>query len=89
MVILRIVLLILLAAGQAAGGAWPRGEGNTFAALSYTLSDEPPAIGTSGFDPNGYLSLFVEHGRTDRLTFGLEAGRADTGDYKAFPGLPS
>lgn len=84
MAILRAVLLIFLTAGQVAAGAWARGDGNTFASLSYTLSEDPQALGTAGFDPAGYLSLYVEHGVTDRLTFGLEAGLADSDDYKAF-----
>ncbi|MDF0603830.1 hypothetical protein P1J78_24255 [Psychromarinibacter sp. C21-152] len=48
------------------------------------MSEEAQAIGTPAFDPAGYLSLMVEHGWTARLTFGLEAGRADAGDHKAF-----
>ncbi len=83
MAIIRIFLVILLTSAQAQAGAWARGTGNTFVALSYAMAEDPELFGTEAFDPAGYLSLMIEHGVGDRLTFGLDAGRSDAGDYKA------
>ncbi|WP_172298440.1 hypothetical protein [Pseudoruegeria sp. HB172150] len=81
--IVRLFLVLCLTAGQAAAGTWPRGEGNTFVALSYAGTGDPQTLRTPEFDPAGYLTLLVERGWTPRLTFGLDAGYGDSGDYKA------
>lgn len=79
----RIVLIFIAVAPQALANAWPRGAGTTFVSLSYSLSADPASLGTGSFDPDGYLSLLVERGFTERLSFGLDAGMAETGDYQA------
>lgn len=81
--VLRLLVVLIAFASQAEAGAWARGEGRTFATLAYTASGDPQTLGTLGFDPEGYLSLLIEHGLSDRLTFGIDAGRSDSGDGKA------
>lgn len=76
---IRLVLfaaLALVLAGPAGAGAWPRGEGRTFVALSYAGSPGRAApAGAHGAErADGYASLFAERGLTPRLTFGLDAG---------------
>ncbi|MWD26389.1 hypothetical protein E0K89_002750 [Aquicoccus sp. SCR17] len=53
--------------GVAGAAAWPRGEGNSFATLSWRF-----AIGEE--DAAGYGTLYYEYGLSPRLTFGLDAG---------------
>lgn len=78
--ILRLALLVLVLAPQnVAAGAWARGEGNTFVALSYKIEGDPQTLGTPEFDTTGYTSLLVERGLGPRLTFGLDAGIGDDG----------
>ncbi len=36
-----------------------------------------------GVDPEGYTALYYEFGATPRLTFGLDAGRSQNGEYTA------
>ncbi len=81
--ILRLLPFLVLTAGQAVAGAWPRGEGNTFLTFSHTLSADPATYGTATFEPEGYYALLAERGLSDRLTFGLDAGLADGGDGSA------
>ncbi|MEM1388624.1 MAG: hypothetical protein AAF748_15395 [Pseudomonadota bacterium] len=78
------VILLCLAAQQGHAGAWPRGEGNTFVALSYTLNADPGSLGDLAVETNGFGALFVERGITDRLTFGTDVTVAHGGDYNAF-----
>lgn len=76
---LFILLLLTLAAGRAWAGAWSLPAGETQAILKYEAADA-----SSGYDPNGLrlpiahlrddsVSLFVEHGLTDRLTLQAKA----------------
>jgi len=80
---LRVLLVLVLTATQLQAGAWPRGKGNTFVSLSYALSADRATLGSGSLDPDGYVSLMIEHGIHERYTFGLDAGRADGGEYKA------
>lgn len=81
--VLRLFLVLLVAGGQAAAGAWPRGAGNTFVTFGTTYSTDPATLGEDVFDPDGFHTLLVERGVTSRLTFGLDAGFAEDGDYSA------
>ncbi len=74
------VLVLTLAPAAAAAGAWPREVGTAFVSLSYTLSDD---MGRPGVDAEGYTALYAEYGATPRLTFGIDAGKADNGEYTA------
>ena len=74
------VLIIALAPALASAGAWPREVGTSFLSLSYTLSDD---MNLPGVDPDGYTALYYEYGATPRLTFGLDAGMAENGEYTA------
>ena len=73
-------LIIALFPAAASAGAWPREVGTSFLSLSYTLSDD---MNLPGVDPEGYTALYYEIGVTPRLTFGLDAGRAQNGEYSA------
>lgn len=77
----RVLIALSLTATQAQSGAWPRGEGNTFVALSYTINTDAAAIGMGPFTTESYGALLVERGVNDRLTFGLDANYGDTGSY--------
>ena len=70
---LRLALcLVMLAAAPLHAGAWPRGKGKAFvSALTYATE----------FDT--YTGLYAEWGVSDRLTFGLDLGRAVSGNAKA------
>lgn len=59
----RVLLLwLLLGPTAAAAGAWPRGEGNIFA-----------AFGVEGGSDGVGATIYVEYGFSERLTFGLDA----------------
>ncbi len=73
-------LVLALTPAAASAGAWPREVGTSFLSLSYTLSDD---MNLPGVDPEGYTALYYEYGATPRLTFGLDAGRAQNGEYTA------
>lgn len=62
--------LVLLSAVQAGAGAWPRAEGQSFLSYSYQFQINETT-------DNNYSSLFYEYGVTERLTFGIDAGRSD------------
>lgn len=62
--------LLLFPAAQAQAAAWPRPEGKSFLSYSYQFQINETT------DRN-YSSLFYEYGVTDRLTFGIDAGRSD------------
>ncbi len=82
--ILRFAPVLLVLTPQCAeAGAWARGEGQTFVALSYKLEGDPETLGTPDFETSGYTSLLVERGLGPRLTFGLDAGIDDSGDATA------
>lgn len=65
--------LVVLAA-PAVAGPWPRGAHEGFA--SATWRGTPEGRGD-------YAALYLEYGATERLTFGLDAGRAIDGSGKS------
>lgn len=81
--LLRVILALCLMTGAAQAGPWPRGEGNTFISLSYTVDTDPNSLGTTSFATQGFGSILAERGFNERLTFGLDAGIGETGDFSA------
>ena len=63
---LRAVLLLILAPGLCAAGPWLREEGSTYLSFSAELSGR---LGT-----DAWISVYAEHGLSERLTVGLDAG---------------
>ena len=74
------VLVLALAPAAATAGAWPREVGTAFVSLTHTLSDD---IDRAGVDTDGYTALYFEYGATPRLTFGIDAGTTNNGEYVA------
>ncbi|MDS9466404.1 hypothetical protein RGQ15_02290 [Paracoccus sp. MBLB3053] len=68
-----LALIALLHPAIAAAGPWPRGQGQSFLALS----DERDA------DKNSYSSLYGEYGLTPRQTLGFELGYTNVGETSA------
>jgi hypothetical protein len=66
--------LTLLVATEASAGAWPRAEGETFLSFGYTLTTGARTLVGAMQDVRSYGSVYAEHGVTERLTVGLEAG---------------
>lgn len=88
---MRLVIssvLLCLIAGLVQAGAWPRALGSTFVAFSVTGSGNPASFGTGAME--GYATLYVEHGVSARLTFGLDTGLDNSGasSVLAFARLP-
>jgi hypothetical protein len=68
-------LLLALAATEAAAGAWPRPKGETFISIATRQSTGARTLVAAVQDIDSYNSIYVEHGLTDRLTVGLDAGQ--------------
>ena len=68
-------LLIALAATEAAAGAWPRPKGETFVSVASRYSTGARTLVAAVQDIRSYNSIYVEHGLTERLTVGLDAGQ--------------
>ncbi|MGK7754553.1 MULTISPECIES: hypothetical protein [unclassified Roseovarius] len=77
----RVVIPVLLiaTAAPALAGPWLRGEDKTFLSYSIETDLENGISDGSGF----YGSLYAEHGLTNRLTLGLDAGAHDQDMSKA------
>lgn len=73
--------LVLLCAGQAGAGAWPRPAGQGFFATDARLS-WPRVIGPEVQPPGKYYTGYLEYGLTDRITAGLDLGRSVSGSGK-------
>jgi len=73
--------LVLWLAAQAQAGPWPRAKGETFLSVS---------VETPLDQGRGLVSLYAEHGWTDRLTLGLDLGghRGDMQKTLVFARLP-
>jgi len=72
------LIAALLTSAEAAAGAWPREDGGWFVSTSHSLA----------WDRNGarstWTGLYVEHGLTPRLTFGIDAGQGlGAGNWQA------
>lgn len=66
-----LCLLAILWAPQATAGAWPRGKDRVFvSALTYATQLD------------SYTGIYAEWGMSDRLTFGVDIGRAVSGKEK-------
>lgn len=88
---LTLALALAGLAGQASGGAWPREEGSLFVSSLARLSWPQDITTWTSHEPTGeYYTLYVEYGLTDRLTVGLDLGRAISGGGKdvAFLRMP-
>jgi len=68
-------LMLALAATQASAGAWPRPKGETFVSVATRQSTGARTLIAAVQDIRSYNSIYVEHGVTDRLTVGLDAGQ--------------
>ena len=78
-------MLLVLSAGKAVAGAWPRGEGNAFLSVEHTVSAAREGLSWRGVqagleETSGYTSLFAEYGLDEAVTLGLDVGRGDWGD---------
>lgn len=71
-----LLLTMLLAAGPAVGGAWPRSEGAGFLSLKYTGRWDREAIALLDFTREDTLQVYGEFGVAPRLTFGGEYTRS-------------
>jgi hypothetical protein len=71
-------LLILIAASEAAAGAWPREVGTSFVSLSYTATTGARTLLLPQQDLRSFASVFAEHGLARDWTIGLDAGRGDS-----------
>lgn len=67
-------LMLIAAAGEAAAGAWPRAEGETFVSLSFTAATGGRTLVAAGEDLRQYSSVYAEYGLTPKWTVGLDAG---------------
>jgi hypothetical protein len=68
------LVALVLCAGMARAGAWPRGAGETFLSLGQGFSSGSPALLAPDQSFRSYTSVYAEYGLTDRLTIGLDAG---------------
>jgi hypothetical protein len=68
-------LMLVLAAAEASAGAWPRPKGETFVSVATRQSTGARTLIAAVQDIRSYTSIYVEHGVTDRLTVGLDAGQ--------------
>lgn len=94
-------VILWVVAGPGRAGAWLQEKGETFLSLSYEVTTPRAALATGALavDPTpplyGYASLYVEHGLTERVTLGLDAGRDEGPDtwtgvvFLRLPVLPS
>ncbi|WP_162620513.1 hypothetical protein [Limimaricola cinnabarinus] len=72
---LMLTLCFALWAGMAHAGAWPREEGTSFLSLGGNVALFDGATRPVHYDP----TLYLEHGITPRLTFGIDGYAADAG----------
>ena len=88
---LTLALALAGLAGHASAGAWPREEGSLFVSSLARLSWPQDVTTWTSYEPTGeYYTLYVEYGLTERLTVGLDLGRAISGGGKdvAFLRMP-
>lgn len=67
--------LLAFAATEAVAGAWPRPKGETFVSVATRQSTGARTLIGAIQDVHSYNSIYAEHGLTDRLTVGLDAGQ--------------
>jgi hypothetical protein len=67
--------MLVLAATEAAAGAWPRPKGETFVSIATRQTTGARTLIAAVQDIHSYNSIYLEHGLTDRLTVGLDAGQ--------------
>ena len=72
---LLLSLCLSLWAASALGGAWPREKGTTFLSFGGNVALFDGATRPVHYDP----TIYVEHGATARLTFGIDGYAADAG----------
>jgi hypothetical protein len=80
-------LMLLVAATTAEAGAWPRPRGETFVSLATRQTTGARTLIAAVQDIDSYTSIYVEHGLTDRLTLGLDAGQGRGPDETVEAGL--
>lgn len=77
--------LLLFLPQMAEAGAWPRERGKGFISAGATLN-WPQAVLSAGSGsaphPKTYTTFYLEYGLTDRITLGLDLGRAVSGKDK-------
>jgi hypothetical protein len=73
---LLLATVALVAATDAHGGAWPRGERNAFFSFKYTGRYDRTAVALLDFTREDLFQAYGEVGLTPRLTFGGEVSRA-------------
>ena len=79
---LRILALLLsILALPASAGPWPQDKGRSFASASLRLVW--PEDLRSAQPESTYLTLYFEHGVTERLTVGLDLGHSVSGQGKS------
>jgi len=78
-----MTLMICLVPAPVVAGAWPREPGSFFLSAGYTVSVDAEALGDTPFQANGYTSVYLEYGVSERLTFGIDAGMGAPGDHTA------
>lgn len=76
-----LALTLVLSAGPAQPGPWPREAGTGFLSLSHSMAGDRDQPGRRAA---GYSALYGEYGLDGALTLGLDAGRGDLyGDWSA------
>lgn len=68
------VLGVAAGADRAVAGAWPRARGETFVSVAQGMSTGATTLLAATVDLRSWSSVYAEHGLTERLTLGLDAG---------------
>lgn len=86
---LRAIVLLCCLASTCQAGAWPREKGTTFATATIRLGWPQTVVQglAQGLpvDPepsSRYMTLYLEHGLTEKLTLGADIGHAVSGEGK-------
>ncbi len=81
--LILLVALICLSAQTALAGAWPRTKGSGFVSVASRLAWPQDISNWQEKAPTEtYQTLYIEYGLTERFTFGLDVGRAVSGEGK-------
>lgn len=88
---MRIILFIFLVAmalpSGATAGAWPRPKGDTFVSVAQESTTGARTLLDFTQDIRTYLSIYGEHGLTDRLTLGVDLATGMGEDDRFAAGL--
>lgn len=72
--VLFAAVFVAAVADRATAGAWPRQRGETFLSFGQGVSTGARTLLAATADIRSWSSVYAEHGLTDRLTVGLDAG---------------